>query len=416
MKQAGSVATSPGPGLPAGVDQETVGRPPRRSAWGYGLLAVVLIGLSFYGLEYLAAALAHESTDDAFIETGVVPVAPRVAGQVVSVRVHENQEVKQGELLAGIDPRDYEARVAQKQAGLHTAQANEASVKAAFALVRAKVETAQAAARQAQADAEAARATADHAQADFQRNDQLRRRNTISAQEYDNARAAWIEADAKRQAAAQKAASEQSKIVEAQAQVDTARTLLAMAQAQVTQAEADARLADLDLNYTELRAPVTGRVTRKAIEVGAYLQVGQTVLALVPKDLWVVANFKETQLDRMRPGQPVRLKIEAYPQRTYRGHVDSVQAGSGARFSLLPPENAVGNYVKVVQRVPVKILFDEPLAPDEVVGPGMSVAPEVEVSEWRAPVAVLGAAAVTVGGLATLALGALTARVRRRPA
>jgi len=139
------------------------------------------------------------------------------------------------------------------------------------------------------------------------------------------------------------------------------------------------RQAELDLSYTKIYAPQSGRITRKSVEPGAYVQVGQTLFSIVPDQVWVVANFKETQLRYMQPGQPATVRVDAYPDKLFRGHVDSIQAGAGARFSLLPPENATGNYVKVVQRVPVKIVIDEPPDPKRVLGPGMSVVPEVKV-------------------------------------
>ncbi len=154
---------------------------------------------------------------------------------------------------------------------------------------------------------------------------------------------------------------------------------LRQATAQIGQLEAAVRQAELDISYTKISAPESGRITRKSVEPGAYVQVGQTLFSVVPDRAWVVANFKENQLRHMRPGQPARIRVDAYPDRVFNGHVDSIQAGSGARFSLLPPENATGNYVKVVQRVPVKILFDDPPEPDRPLGPGMSVVPEVTV-------------------------------------
>jgi len=158
----------------------------------------------------------------------------------------------------------------------------------------------------------------------------------------------------------------------------------AQAQARSTAAQRDAARqalteAELRVTYTALRAPEAGRVTRKAVEEGQFVQPGQALMALVTDDLWVVANFKETQLEDIRPGLPVQIKVDAYPGRVFRGHVDSIQAGTGSRFSLLPPENATGNYVKVVQRVPVKIVFDEPPDPEYPLGPGMSVVPTVVV-------------------------------------
>jgi membrane fusion protein (multidrug efflux system) len=151
------------------------------------------------------------------------------------------------------------------------------------------------------------------------------------------------------------------------------------ASADIEQAKANVLQAQLNLSYTKIYAPEDGRVTKKAVEEGTFVQVGQALLALVPQDFWVTANFKETQLAQMQVGQPVAIKVDAYPDKVFKGHVDSFQTGTGARFSLLPPENATGNYVKVVQRVPVKIVFDEQPDPQHPLGPGMSVEPEVEV-------------------------------------
>jgi membrane fusion protein (multidrug efflux system) len=162
-------------------------------------------------------------------------------------------------------------------------------------------------------------------------------------------------------------------------EVENATARERSARAEVEQLEAAVHRSELNLSYTKMFAPATGRITRKQVEPGAYVQVGQRLFTIVPEVVWVVANFKENQLARMRPGQPVLIHIDAYPGTVFHGHVDSIQAGSGAAFSLLPPENATGNYVKVVQRVPVKILFDDPPDGDHVFGPGMSVVPEVRV-------------------------------------
>ncbi len=172
-----------------------------------------------------------------------------------------------------------------------------------------------------------------------------------------------------------------------------------MALAQFNEAETNVSAAKLNLSYTKLYAPVDGSVTRKAVETGDYVQAGQTLLSIVPKEVWVVANFKESQLKHMRPGQHARVAIDALGE-TFAAHVDSVQAGSGAAFSLLPPENATGNYVKVVQRVPVKIVFDEPLPADHTIGPGLSVVPEVEVSAFHLPEWVIGLLALALTGVA----------------
>jgi membrane fusion protein (multidrug efflux system) len=362
-----------------------------------GALAVLL----FFGLDYLITALTHESTDDAFIAAHVVSIAPRVAGQVAAVHVLDNQMVHSNDPLLEIDPADYSTSVTQKQSSADAAAANYQSMLAALNLMSEKVTTAQATADQSRADAEATRATDTRAQADFQRYTELRRQNTISAQEFDAAQAAVKQADANLTAAKQKAIADASKINESRAELSATEAAVAMALAQMRQAEANVQAAHLDLSYTKIHAPCDGRVTRKAVEPGDYVQIGQQLMSLVPTDVWVIANFKESQLQKMRPGQRVSVEIDALGGRTFQAHVESVQAGSGAAFSLLPPENATGNYVKVVQRVPVKILFDEPLPAGHTFGPGLSVTPSVQVSRFEIPAWAIALLALVLAAAAT---------------
>jgi len=362
-----------------------------------GALAVLL----FFGLDYLITALTHESTDDAFIAAHVVSIAPRVAGQVAAVHVLDNQMVHSNDPLLEIDPADYSTSVTQKQSSADAAAANYQSMLAALNLMSEKVTTAQATADQSRADAEATRATDTRAQADFQRYTELRRQNTISAQEFDAAQAAVKQADANLTAAKQKAIADASKINESRAELSATEAAVAMALAQMRQAEANVQAAHLDLSYTKIHAPCDGRVTRKAVEPGDYVQIGQQLMSLVPTDVWVIANFKESQLQKMRPGQRVSVEIDALGGRTFQARVESVQAGSGAAFSLLPPENATGNYVKVVQRVPVKILLDEPLPAGHAFGPGLSVTPSVQVSRFEIPAWAIALLAVVLAAAAT---------------
>jgi membrane fusion protein (multidrug efflux system) len=251
--------------------------------------------------------------------------------------------------------------------------------------MKVKVTTAEATAKESQADADAAAATTARAQADFARAAALRTNETISAQEFDQAKAAADEAEADFNSAKQKADADESKVGEARAQLEAAKAESDAVFAQLNQSKTEVDSANLNLSYTKIFAPCDGRVTRKQVEVGDYLQAGQQIMSLVPTEVWVVANFKESQLKKMRPGQPALVEIDALGDRKFAAHVDSVQAGSGAAFSLLPPENATGNFVKVIQRVPVKIIFDEPLPADHTIGPGLSVTPSVQVSSFRVP-------------------------------
>jgi len=388
---------------------------PRRPAVRFVALAVTGAALvvGFHqGLNYVLELFTHESTDDAFLEAHIVAVAPRVAAQVQAVHVKDNQWVKQGEVLVELDPRDFEVRLAQKRAAATSADASLNSAKAGLAYVNAGYETAQANYRQEQANVESSRAKAQRAQADLKRDETLRQTGVVSQQVFDSSKADADSTAADLRAAEQKAAAAASQVAQAKSQIGLGVTIVNSAEAKIQQARVDEQAADLDLSYTKILAPCDAKVTRKAVEPGAYVQVGQSLLALVTSNFWVVANFKESQLTDMHPGQPAEIRIDAYPQRRLRGHVDSLMAGSGARFSLLPPENAVGNYVKIVQRVPVKIVFDEPLDPAMSLGPGMSVVPLVRLSAFAVSPALLWLGAVVLAALTTLGLARVIAHLR----
>ncbi len=416
---------------------------------------LVIAGLIF-GTRYYLYASAHESTDDAFIDARIIQISPQVTGHILKVYVSDNQEVKKGDLLAEIDPRDYQARLDQASAalqaaqtkqqaaqinvglttttssagveqaasqvemaksGVETARAQVSAAEGRLEQARAQVKTAQANVAQARAQVEAAQAEAVRAQADQVRYQKLYESEDVSRQQLDNAIATARTANAQLEAARTKAAATEAQVAEARAaegaaegnlqqarsgittalahvgetagqlaaansapqQVAASRSQAQTASADVQQAQANVAQAELNLSYTKIYAPEDGRVARKSIEEGAFVQIGQLLMAVVPDELWVTANFKETQLDNIKPGEPVEIKTDAYPDKVFKGHVDSIQAGTGARFSLLPPENATGNYVKVVQRVPVKIVFDEQPDPSYPLGPGMSVIPEVKI-------------------------------------
>ncbi len=328
---------------------------------GAMVLVLILAGLAYYYFNFMAP---YESTDDAFIEGNVTMVSARVSGQVEQLFVTDNQEVKKGQALLKLDPSLYQAKVDQEQASLAAAQG---------ALDQAKAQTKvdEAKAEQAQATVTAAQAEANRAKADLKRYQSVESR-AVSKTQLDLAQSQARAATARLQAAQQQAKA-------AQAQVTLSHSTIEAAQAGVAQAQAKLEQAQLDLSHTEVIAPRDGRVTARSVRMGVYVQPGQALLALVPPHVWVVGNFKETQLSKMRPGQPVQIHIDAYPQLNLKGKIDSFQHGTGARFSLLPPENAVGNFVKVVQRVPVKIVFTEPLPSNLDISPGMSVEPKVRV-------------------------------------
>ena len=371
---------------------------------------LVLFGLLFLGLRYLAEALTHEWTDDAFLDSTIVSIAPKVPGQVKMVHVKNNQAVKAGDLLVEVDPRDLAVQLDQKRAVLESARANVTLLKAVVELSRTQVASAEATAKQTAAEADASQATAERARADLKRADELIQNHTISPQEFDSAKAAATAAGASLNAAREKAASNRAKVVEAQAQVEAAQKAFERGEVQARQAEPDVQAAELNLSYARVTAPTDGYVTKKAVESGDYIQVGQKLMALVLTDTFVTANFKESQVEHIRPGQPVRTTVDSVEGRAFAGHVESIMAGSGARFSLLPPENAVGNYVKVVQRIPVKILFDEPVEAGHVLGPGMSVVPSVHVKGY----VISETAVLIVAAVLALVIGVLWLKATAR--
>jgi membrane fusion protein (multidrug efflux system) len=326
--------------------------------------AVLLVVGALTAVWYFYFVAPFESTDDAFIEGRVTFISPRVPGLVTRLLVDDNQKVKTGDVLVELDPNDYQTRLAQAQADLATARAQLEQAKAQVTVDETKAEQDHAAVQAA--EAEAARADAD-----------LKRYQSVESRAISRSQLDLATAQARSTTADVDVARSQAKAADAQAALS--RVSVSTAAARLKQAEAVAQQADLNLSYTKVTAPVSGWVTRRTVEQGIYVQAGQSLLTLVPADLWVLANFKETQLQNMRPGQPVTIRVDAYPQYKLKGKVDSIQAGTGARFSLLPPENAVGNYVKVVQRVPVKIVFTAPLDPQLDIAPGLSVVPEVRV-------------------------------------
>jgi membrane fusion protein (multidrug efflux system) len=327
--------------------------------------------------------MSYQSTDDAFIEGHVTGVAPKIAGRIDQVFVGDNQLVKKGDPIAEIDPRDYDAQLRQKEAALDSTAANAAAAAAAVDQQMAKVKSLQATVDQDKADQESSQAQADQDADDLRREQDLYSRHVVSIQDFVHSQAANRAAQANLDSARMKVRSAEAQLLEGQAEVRTFQALVQVVLAQEQENEANVEAAQLNDSYTKLFAPESGQITHKAVEPGDYVQVGQSLVALVPDNIYVTANFKENQLDLMRPGQSVEIEVDALGGRKFKGHVDSVQKGSGAAFSLLPPEDATGNYVKVVQRVPVKILFDSIPDVGLPLGPGDSVVPTVKVQDYH---------------------------------
>ncbi|MGF3090711.1 HlyD family secretion protein [Cronobacter sakazakii] len=313
-----------------------------------------------------------ETTDDAFIEGDAVTVAPKVAGYVTELRVKDNQRVKKGDLLVVIDPRDATAQRDQAQAQLSLAesQLHQAQAQLALAKVQYPAQRDQAKAQVLRAQAELA-----NARAEYQRQRGVDPRAT-SKQNIDAANAQLRSAEAGlANAQAQLEVAEQ-----VQLQIRQQETNVEARQSQAEQARAQLKTAELNLSYTEVRAPFDGYVTKRNVQNGTLVQAGSALFSIVSPDIWVVANFKESQLERMRPGNKVEISVDAFPDLELEGHVESIQQGSGSRFSAFPAENATGNFVKIVQRVPVKIVIDKGLENwNQPLPLGLSVEPEVTV-------------------------------------
>ena len=362
------------------------------------------------------------STDDAYVEGAITPVSAKVGGHVVEMLVRDNQAVKRGDLLLRVDPRDHQARLAQARAAVAVAEANiraarselplardtsraqVAETRASLEALHGIVRSAESAAEESRARLEARRAAVGARKAEIaaaesalrktsleiERMRRLMKDDYVSRREHDDAQAAFDNATAMVEAARRRLAEAEREEQQVQAEVasrghaiDVARQKVAegrgtlsraesqlhqvpvkeaevtRAEAALKQAQADVALAELQVAYTEVRAPTDGVVSKRSVELGQVVQVGQPLLALVPlHEVWVLANFKETQLSRVRPGMKADVEIDTFPGKTFTGVVESISAGTGSRFSLLPPENATGNWVKVVQRVPVKIVLD----------------------------------------------------------
>lgn len=369
--------SSPSPAPPSGGA-------PRVLRWVAGLLFVLAAGAG--GTWWYLQAQKYVETDNAFIEGRVVQVSPRVAGHVLKLHVQDNQHVEAGQLLLEIDPRDYQVRVEQAQAAVASARARVQTAQADLDLVRrtapAMLAQEKSALASAEATLQAAEAEASRAEADRRRYESLFSTGGATQSQLDQFVTAARATRAVQLAAENRVAEVRARL--AGADVVHERTAKAEAEqaratADLRQAEAALRQAELELSYTRVIAAQAGTVTKRSVEAGNFVQPGQALLGLVADEKWVLANFKETQLEQMRVGQAVAIHVDAYPQLRLGGRVESIQRGTGARFSLLPAENATGNYVKIVQRVPVKIVFQEPLPADAPLGLGLSVVPRVSI-------------------------------------
>lgn len=307
---------------------------------GLGLGVVVAAAAAYF----IHDALIFQSTDDAYVETTTVQVAPRVSGQITEVYITDNQKIKEGDLVAKIDPADYEIALAQAEAKYERTLLNQKNAKANFKAMQTNI---------------------DVAKKDLDRYKNLYEQGAVSKQTLDNAQAKYDTAQANL------TQSEEALLSQGGNKV---------ADADLKEIKALRDKAKLNLGYTNIYAPQTGTVSSRRVEKGMYVNVGTPLFTIVPEEVWIVANYKENQLRHMKPGQEVDIKIDTYPNHIFKGKVDSIQRASGAKSSLFPPENAVGSFVKIVQRIPVKIVFTETIDPNVYnIVPGMSVVPKVRV-------------------------------------
>ena len=396
-------------------EEEAAARTGQRKNFLMRIAPLVLVIAAVGALLWWLHSRQYEDTDDAQIDGHISQIGPRIAGYVKAVNVEDNQEVKPGQVLVEIDPRDYQVALDRAKAELADSQAQaiaanynvpitSISTKSQIEAAEADVRNAQSAVAAAHKNLDASRAKLQaaiannvKAQNDEQRYKVLVERDVISKQQYDAAIATAQSTAADVQSSQDNVVSAQEGVTQAEARVVQAQANLRNAgtgprQVSVTQAratsaqstaaknQAELEQAQLNLQYTQISAPLHGIVGHRTAEVGQYVQPGQALMSLVDIDnIWVTANFKETQLKHMKPGQPVEIKVDAISGRKYKGTVQAIGGASGSRFSLFPPENATGNYVKVVQRIPVRILLDPDQNKDHLLRPGMSVVPDVKV-------------------------------------
>ena len=317
---------------------------PKRKGVKRTISAVILVIAGILLAIFIIDVLKYQSTDDAYVETTTVSVAPKVSGEIVKVYITDNQPIKEGELIAEIDPIDYEIKLEQAKARYERMLLNQKNAKANLAASKTNIEVAK---------------------KDLDRYTNLYAQGAVSKQTLDAAQAKYDAAQANLTSADQAILSDSANKV---------------ADADLKELKALMDEAAQDLKYTKIYAPQSGTISNRRVEKGMYVQTGSPLFTLVPEEVWVVANYKENQLRHMKPGQPVDIKVDTYPDKVFKGKIDSIQRSSGAKSSLFPPENAVGSFVKIVQRIPVKIIFTEKIDTEKYsIVPGMSVVPKVKV-------------------------------------
>jgi membrane fusion protein (multidrug efflux system) len=333
---------------------------------------------------YLQYSTTHISTDDAFVDGRMHVIAPKIPGTVKVIHIQDNQLVKEGDLILEIDPADYEVVVKQAQADLDNQRTTLAEIRDSVDTARKQMEQIAAALEAGRANLEVQKANLELAKVNFQRMEYLLQKEAIAKQQYDNAKNGYEVASAQVRAGEAQVRQLEASLEAQRALIKQTEARVPSQKAQIRQKEAMLQGAMLNRGYTKIYAPADGYITKRTVEIGNQVQAGQPLMAVVPlnqEDVWITANYKETQLKKVKPGQRVVIEVDTFRGHVFYGKVDSVMAGTGAVFSLFPPENATGNYVKVVQRIPVKIVLDKGSDPSHLLRIGMSVVPTILIEQ-----------------------------------
>lgn len=362
------------------TENQTMENKPKKKN-GLKIFAIIAGVALVIGVIYFILSAGYESTDNAQLDADIIPIKSSVSGYVKTINFEDNQAVKKGQLLFTIDDTDLKARVAQAEAALENARANLISVKSSAKATSQNAEAAVLSTSSSEQNINAAKARLTQAQEDFRRTKNMLDAKAATQSQYDAAKAQLDIAQAQYEVAVSQYRSSSSSSMGVRSQADAQKAMISLAEALVRQREAELTLAQTQLDYATVEAPCDGIVSKRSVEVGQYITIGQPLCSAIDNtNLWVTANFKETQVDKIRPGQEVDVKIDAYPSMKIKGKVQSYIGATGAKFSLLPPDNSTGNFVKIVQRVPVKIDIDG-LTPAQrkMLFPGLSAYVEVKV-------------------------------------
>jgi membrane fusion protein, multidrug efflux system len=358
--------------------QETKANNNSRKKLGVVVLAVIMIIGAVSLFFYLGYKATHITTDDAYVDGSIHTIASKITGTVTNIYVKDNQAVKKGDLLLEIDQADYSVKVNETSSGVGAEKARLVEIGTRIEVSKNQLSELTAGLEAAKANLELQEANLKQAERDSLRAENLYKSETISLDRYEKTRTAQTVAQAQVKAAREQVVKSEKALETQKSVVRQVESLKAAQSSAIKEKEAKFDAAQLNYGYTKIYAPSDGYISKKSVELGNQVKAGQPLMAVVSlDDIYIAANYKETQLEKIRPGQKVKIKVDTYPGKRFSGKVESIMAGTGAVFSLFPPENATGNYVKVVQRIPVKIVLDKNTDPDHVLRIGMSVVPTI---------------------------------------